>query len=256
MKRIFIVFISILVFRNHAFAWRIGPIKGDDPKIPPVGDVVKGVENALPVSPRSIKCDQIRDDANNHQSALRQSLANVNAHLEMANTVVENKRKEKIKLEDRNSYLNKIDVLLSEFESINAGLIISDSNLKGALLNLQNRNTHQALNELLHSMENDTKNPQARQLAEVLRHLLNKNESEIARLLTNNDGKVLLEQFSVLIGTLKVLNSQEKAQVDAAIIEVNGETASSEEHKNRLIAQINQIHAEWLVQEERKSCKF
>jgi hypothetical protein len=252
-----IIICSILLTNHSAFAWQIGPVKGDDPVIvvPPIIEVVQAVENAMPISPKSVTCNQTREDANHHQAELKQTLEGAIARLNDTDNYLNTKLIEKASADLAKTSLEKQEALLLEFQNLNTGLIISENTIKSALFHLQSRNTDQALEEVLLSMEAQTVDPSLRQFALLIRTLALKNSTDLTEVLENENGKILLGHLSLLLGAVQVSLAQQKAQNNDFISKNETSIAQLRQLQTELTTQVSQINSEISAQEERKSCK-
>ena len=219
-------------------------------------DIRRGIENAAPISPRSIKCEDIRNDANRHQATIRQNLDIASQNLNDANYSLNSAVKRKEDLTQRQTVLFKQESLLNQFQNINQGLIFSEASLRQGLSNIQSSATAQSLNEILSSMENDPSHPQMTQLASLIRSMTSRNATEIDEPLKNNQGQALVQQMSILIGTTQVMLAEEKAHNASSLTQAETEISYHTDRVNQLQGSINQLNGDWSAQEERKSCNF
>lgn len=255
MKNIFLVFSLTLINFSNAYAWRIGPIKGNDPKIPlpNSGAITNAIGNATGLS--SIQCQRDRDDAERYQSELNSNYSGLKAHLNDNNNYlakvlqkIEKQISEKTKIENQKS-------LLSGFQKVSNGLIINEQNLESAIFNLHSMNSAQSLDEILQAMENDSKNRDLQNFAALVRQISQKNSEQLTDILEMDEGKLLLQQLNSLIGVVQVLLAQQEASYDESVRINSEEIALYQKRKSDLEAQMRQNRAEWAKQEERKACK-
>jgi len=219
-------------------------------------DIRRGVENTLPISPRSIECDKIRSDASAHQARIASNLAGKQINLnDIVVTIgsytkgIENNTLRKITL-------NNQVTLLKQLQVVYVGLVSNETSLRATLLNLQAHSADQTFNEALTSMINDPNNPHIRKLATLFQNLSKKNNSELNALLRNGQMRALFQQLSVLIGSSQVFLAQEQSYLNSEITRLESDLKDAIKRKTALESEIVQLHADYASQEERKSCNF
>jgi len=187
----------------------------------PFEDLRRGVENALPVSTRSIKCEQIRSDANDHQARINSDIYSRQRHLEKTLVDIENYTQFKQSNEERNTTLNQQLILLEQMKTVNMGFVSNEASLRSALSNLRTSTSNQVFNDTLHSMENDPKNLHVRKLASIFQNLNSKRDTELQAIIKNGQARALFQQLSVLINNSKVLLIQEQSYLNAEYVKFN-----------------------------------
>lgn len=213
------------------------------------GDTARAIE-------RSVKCNQIRDDANHHQAELRQAIAETQAHLNSTNATVSENASSKQKIVAAEDQLAQYDALIATFKDANTGLILSSAEIKSLLMELHARENDPEFVALVTQLESQTNNPSLQKFAKLIHTLLAKNKADLQATLSNKNSHDLLQQMAQLIGSSEVLITQQKATNAALLTDCDNQAARLSQEQANLTAKINQLNSEWNSQEERKSCNF
>jgi hypothetical protein len=205
---------------------------------------------------RALKCKQIRDDADQHQTELRQAEANAVANLNTANEEVSSRTSSKNKLITVQAGLKQQENILADFQSIGFGLSSSENELKNSIYSIHTRAADPELDQTLSEMEAQTENLSLRQLASLVRTLMQKNSKDLKSMLENKNSKLLLMQVSALISNSQITIQKLQATNDAMYSENESKLSEWTTNQANIAAQINTIRGEYNSQEERKSCNF
>ncbi|MGZ3805239.1 MAG: hypothetical protein ACXVB4_13570 [Pseudobdellovibrionaceae bacterium] len=253
MKTSIIIFCSLFTVSFNAGA--LPNISISSVRIPTLGKVLDAVQNAMPISPKSIECEKTRTDAGHHQAELTQTLNGVLSRLNDIDGPLNLAISHKSSFELAKIRLEKQTTLLLEFQNLNTGLVINEITIQSSLYNLQTKMSGQSLNEILQSMESSDQDPKVRQLASIIRSLSLNNSQDISEILQNNTGQTILSQLSQGIGSVQISLNQQMAQNNQFSAENDQLIADYQQKQTVLKAQVAQINAELSAQEERKSCK-
>jgi hypothetical protein len=261
MKTAFFLFILFPVLRlsSAQAGWDLRlpnmPVPGPV-RIPTIGEVVGGVQKVLPVSPQSIECDRVRDDANRYQKQYAQDISRDITDLQVANAQLASLQVDLKNTErDQTSILNQ-EELLQNFQTLAAGLNANEGDLRATLLQLQGRWGDPVLRTTVDEMAAKADNVAAQQLAVLLQSLMNQSTPQLKNLLEDPTSSKALSQLSALIAVSQAFIAQEKGNGAARKAQIHSTIESLEQKTGHLSTEIATLTSEVAKQEARKSCKF
>jgi len=261
MKTQLLTLSAILVLSLHAKAWRIGDWRGDDPQPPPpppplptLGQVIDGIQNALPISPKSISCDQTRDDVGHHQKELNIELNGLKGQLPGLAHDISVATSGKNDLLEMQKILEKQAKLFADFQGLSNEQIANENVLKSTLWAIQSKSSDQAYQELLKEMQN-SKNPKIKQVANFMVQLTRQSNKDLQALLENKNAQTYLTAIAGLISGAQTDIETQLAFNNKGISEKEAILVSKTQTQITVNARIQQIGVEYNQQEERKSCK-
>jgi chromosome segregation ATPase len=255
MKTAFFIFILFPLLRLSSAQAGWG-IRFDPIRVPTIGEVVGTVQKVMPVSPHSVECDRVREDANRYQKQYSQDISrdtdNLNAaKIQLAALKVDLQNTTR----DQASILNQ-EGLLKNFQNLTDGLNANESDLRAALLGLQSKWSDPTLRLTVDEMANKTDDVATQRLATLLQKLLNQNSADLQNLLQDQESTKVLAQLSELVSVSQAFVAQQKGRSVTLHAQTQSNIDNFEQKAAQLSAEISQLTSEIAKQEERKSCKF
>lgn len=265
MKKISMTVIALLIANeSHAGLfgnWRVEApkipgVRIDEPKVPTVGQVLNGVQKVMPVSPNSVKCANIREDADKHIKTHQATIASSQDEIAGLDKIIVRTVPAIERVKKDQEQLVKQTAILANFQRITSDLNTDAKLVKNGLMSLHQSYGDPSVQDALEEMQNQTANQTYARVAVVLQGLMQQSAEQLQDVLTQSNSDVLIGQLIELIAVSQKLAQEYKASFEATLLEQTEGLADAKARKEVLIQKINTASAGIAEQEERTACKF
>jgi hypothetical protein len=259
---ILISIFSLFTTTSHA-GWgiEIGPIhipapRFDPVRVPTVGEIGDTVQKSLPVNPKQVECDRVREDADRHRARLNSEISRDSAEIVATRARITQSQTQLKRITFGEAEIVKYQTLLSQFQQGGSSMIISQVELKEALTSLRKRSSDSNFLEMISEIEKTSTNPSLQQLASMTKNYMDKTETELAAMIEGPGATESMNQIMqlVVISQSFVTNQIGSFRADRAFHE--NSIATDTQNLANLYNRIAQDNAEVAKQNERTACNF